>query len=313
MAPTPCALPTAKLVSTQSGASDNVDTRASQNKSESEENSGAANAGLELQFTGSRCYLSLEDLYRFQHSTEQRLWKAHSELELTDKDLSQALGRAIQQFRELTDYTASIVNKYGTIVQMFPPDAQWNRDGFKLQNHEDVHSLQSMVSQMVTDGKVVRTCYINVMETIMYVTTCTQLEVDIYDVNEVDSQCIQRLLLESALQGLRSVCTVLQDPSDFWLVFHMAELDFNSIDEALRKLMHTGCTNANTAARAQICSALTMISQQCLPAVMYSQAACQTYPQAACQRTVDHSWPPTMHPQAACQTTVDASGLVMSF
>jgi len=257
------------------GVSTSVGHGASQYKSASDEVSPGG-PGIKFQYPGNQWYLNglnLEDLNRFRVSIDQRLTKAYQALQLSDQDLAEALGRAMHQVSELTENTTNVVKTYRAMAQILARDVlprfyHTVSVGDEAAETYQMEYMLLMVNKIINDGKVVRSSYIGAMENIMYLATCTTLALDLAESIQVDSVCTQTGqptttgILRSALRELRSVAATLADPSDFWLVFHVTELEMSSIEAAMQRLLKTECPSAYALSRSQIYNSLNQMSMQ---------------------------------------------------
>lgn len=254
------------------GVSTSVGHGASQDKSTSD-GRPAGGSGLKFQYPGKHLdlnRLNLEDLHRFRLSLDQRLTRAYQTLQQSDLDIADALRRVMHQVSELTENTTNVVKTYRAMAQIFACDVlpQFYHTvsvGDEAAETCQMEYMHSMVNKMINDGKVVRSSYIGAMETIMYLALCTQLSLDLHETTEVDAHCSQAGLLRSALRDLRSVASTLADPADFWLAFHVTELEMSSIESAMQKLLQTECPSAYAMSRAQIYNSLSQMSMQRSP------------------------------------------------
>jgi len=198
-------------------------------------------ASLECPPSGAeRCSLDLDGLNSFRVSLERPLQLAHSALEHTDKDLCEALVRILNQVAELIETTATVVKVHRVLAQRILTDVLPRS---KLATHEGDPNIeashmtvvQMVIIKMQKDATLVRGSYLNILEAVQYLVTCTQLAIDFYD--DVNDLGWAPSTLRSALHELRNVQNILADPSDFWLTFHVTELQLRHIENTIQQFL----------------------------------------------------------------------------
>lgn len=231
------------------------------------------------------CTLYLEDLQSFHHQLEVPLLSAYQALELTDVDLCQALGGVIGQVAALVESTATVVRTHGMFAQQILYDvlpqfrltiAEGGANHAKSsciaeQRDETLAIIKMLINRMKNDAKVVRASYLEILEAVQYLASCTQLALDFYDCSEdpsvLESMAWAPNTLMCVLQELRHVQGVLSDPSDFWLIFHVNELELGRIENDIQNLSKMVGPSMRTQAcihSAHLCAALEQLSLQYL-------------------------------------------------
>lgn len=191
-----------------------------------------------------QCVLCIEDLNSFRISLERPLQTVYRALDGTDKDLFQVLGKIIKQLVELTESAHVVVKTHRVMARQIMCDLL---PSFKQLTIEEgnvpgeaanlIASVQMVIKKMKHDAKAIRTWYITVLETVQYLISCTQVSLDFYEwdcSNACQDQAARNLKL--ALEELKYVHHVLADPSDFWLIFHVIELELGSIEHSTQFL-----------------------------------------------------------------------------
>jgi len=225
---------------------------------------------LPIPIPGDGCTLYLEDLHTFRVCIEKPLHAAYRALENVDKDICQAIGRMLQQVVELSDSTATVVKTDGVLAHRIRYDvlphfkfAISQADTNAQTSHLAV--AQMVISKMKNDAKVVRGAYLSLLECVQYLITCTQMALDFFEISEapVDphEMATVRQALTYALRELKHVHNVLADPSDFWLIFHVTELELGRIEDFIQqKMPRVPCTTMCS----HVCDALEQLSLQYL-------------------------------------------------
>jgi hypothetical protein len=189
--------------------------------------------------------LRLEDLFSFQQSLEKPLVLAHQALECADHDLRQSLEKIFEQVFEVVQSTDSVVKAHGMLSQRILYEvlpqfkhAITHADANAEANHTRI--LQMVISRMKNDAKAIRASYLNALDAVQYLIACTQVSLDFYECSdEVQTDTATPALLRSALQELKHVHHKLADPSDFWLIFHIVELQLGRIEESSQHILQT--------------------------------------------------------------------------
>jgi hypothetical protein len=217
--------------------------------------------------------LYLEDLQSFHATLDMPLRGACQALQDTDYDLAQALGGICNQVAELVDSTAAVVQTHGLMAQQIFYEVLPNfryaiAEGNGQKQASCVASARVMINKMKNDAKAVRGSYLNVLESVQYLGSCTQLAVDFYELSE-DPSSLEDIawapdLLEQAMRELHHIHSVLADPSDFWLIFHVTELELGRIENATHQFSQITCAMTQARASSQIWEALQQLSWQYL-------------------------------------------------
>jgi hypothetical protein len=217
------------------GTSQGKHTGTSQGKPSAEEVSAARPMlGSHLQCPGIPQALDLNDLTRFRASLEIPLSNALRAFHSTDTDLCQALSRILQQVADLTESTASIVRTHRVLTYRILHDTlpclrTAMKHGDSKAEAEFWACIPVVINKMKTDAQLLRSQYIVILEAILYLSSCVQLSLDFYECHdaphELDDISSAPDTLRSALQDLKIAQAILADPSDFWLIFHVTELE----------------------------------------------------------------------------------------
>lgn len=218
---------------------------------------------------GQKCVLRVEDLHSFQSSLERLLAVAYRALDIADKDLCQLLGRIVKHVVELTQSASMVVEAHRMMAQRIMCDLL---PRFRLaaagasSDSEAVDvatAVQTVISKMKNDAKVIRSLYINVLATVQYLISCTQVSLDFFQGNDSSEDVLEAMpessskdaphYLKVALEALRHVHHILADPSDFWLIFHVIELELGSLEQSAQLFLtalRTGGANRSVACEA---------------------------------------------------------------
>jgi len=228
------------------------------------------------------CILYLEDLRSFHCDLQSPLGAAHHALQYSDIDLCHALGKILQQVDELVESTASTVQTHGVLAQRIQHDVlpqlkfSMATQAETTGKQSPVASVRWLINKMKNDTRVVRASYLGVLEAVQYVCTCTQIALDFYDLEENKEQALLDeaawggpSLLRCALNELRQVQNILADPSDFWLVFHVTELELGRIESTTQHYSRTLEASVvdpmkKQKAGANVCEALEKLSKHYL-------------------------------------------------
>lgn len=224
------------------------------------------------------CTLYLEDLRSFHFDLHRPLVAAYQALQRSDTDLCHALGKIFQQVEELVESTGNVVQTHGVLAQRIQHDvlprlkSSMATQAETTGQESPVALVRWLINKMKNDTRVVRASYLGVLEAVQYVWTCTQIALDFYELEENKEQALYDeaswggpSLLRCALNELRQVQNFLADPSDFWLVFHVTELELGRIESFTQHYSRT--LDAKIAeplkkakAGANVCEALEQLS-----------------------------------------------------
>jgi len=213
----------------------------------------------DMPLTETGCTLYLEDLQSFRRQVQQSLLNAYQALESTDDDLAKALRRILQQVADLIETTAAVVKTQGPLAQRLMYDVLPRLRFATTQGDESTQTAhmtvqQMAISKMKNDAKVVRANYLNLLEAVQYLMSCTQLALDFYSCNEASPP----QALGFAMTELRRTYTILADPSDFWLIFHITELELGRIENSTQifSKIQAGHLHAKNQLCVHICDSL---------------------------------------------------------
>jgi len=218
--------------------------------------------------SSNRCALDLDDLNSFKIRLQRPLLTAYPALHATDADLHLALSKILKQVAELTESSTGVVKNHGAWAHRFlydvlPSLTQSIQEGSDHMDVSNLQFMQTLITRMKHDATLLRGNYLNIVEANQYLITCTQLALDFYEMSDAP-QDLEDLAwapgnLRAALVELKNTHMILADPSDFWLIFHVAELELGRIEKASRQF-----ASLQAGERLHVCQALEMICLQYL-------------------------------------------------
>lgn len=219
------------------------------------------------------CTLYLEDLNSFHVTLDGPLRSTYYSLEAIDYDLCQAVGGVCRQVAELVESTGAVVQTHGLMAHRMLYEVLPHFKHAIAERNENTQAscmaaVKMMINKMKNDAKVVRASYLNVLENVQYLGSCAQLALDFYECHEdpsslEDIEWAPEQLLQ-ALRELHHVQSILADPSDFWLVFHVTELELGRIETSSYHFSKMTCGITQAKAGSHICEALEQLSLQYL-------------------------------------------------
>jgi hypothetical protein len=185
----------------------------------------------------------LQDLHEFKREFERSLQSALQCLKVADTDLFHALQRVSQQLEDLVQFAGMTVIRHWSIaydilcgalpsIRIAAAEGRWKAQVYFIS------VVQGQLAKMKRDCLDVRAAYLDMVNTVKYVITCTELELDFAEAehNEDSSVCIG---LQHSLHEMRFLYGCLVNPLEFWLIFHIQELGIGSLEHAARQFSDT--------------------------------------------------------------------------
>jgi len=180
-----------------------------------------------------------QELHKFYKSLVVPLLMARQAFHATDKDLLFALNEMHKSIGALVDSSAEIIQTHSVMAQGMRfnvlPDLECAADADNARGILAV--LKMLVDKMTYDTGTVRSSYLRLLDDVGYLMSCTQLAIDSSDGYEVCEE------LKRALTELKRVRAVLADPCEFWLVFHVVELEAIRIQGSIQRTLEVPLTH----------------------------------------------------------------------
>jgi hypothetical protein len=183
----------------------------------------------------------LEELYSFKATIETSCTAAVQALGDADVDLRQALNRIWQQLTDLIRSASFVMRDHGMIARDIIFNVSWclSRSAEEDRLAAQEYFISQVIAQLTIMEKAaatVRASYLQTIEAVKYLTVCAQVTLDFFDSKKGCPEPQVCCKLDACIRELLCLRGLLEDPSDFWLKFHITELELGRIKFAAHQL-----------------------------------------------------------------------------